>query len=86
MLEFNKRELKFKYGGEEQVLRFPSVRDLSEYQKQYKKASEEEQAEVVVHFLVKLGLKEKVAGELEAHHVEKILAELTAKDSEEKED
>jgi len=78
MLEFSKRELKFKYDGEEHTVRFPSVKDLSEYQKKFKEAGEDSTAVVVVDFLEKLGLKKSVAEELESHHVEVILKELTS--------
>lgn len=77
MLEFNKRELKFKFDGDEQKLRFPSVKDLSAYQKKYKKVGEEDSAEVVVDFLVELGLKKEVAEMLETRQVEVILKKLT---------
>lgn len=77
MLEFNKRELKFKYDGKEHCIRYPSVKDLSEYQKKYKDVKEEETIDVVVKFLSDLGLEESVGYELERDHLEVILKELT---------
>lgn len=77
MLDLQKRQLKFKYDGEDQLIRYPSVKDLSEYQEKYKEAEGKNEAGVVIEFLIDLGLNAKIANELEASHVQLIMKELT---------
>ena len=77
MLEFKKKKLKFKYDDEEHCIRFPSVKDLGEYQKKYKEAEDSDAPEIVIDFLVRLGLDQGVAEVLESDHVAVIMKELT---------
>ncbi len=78
MLDFSRRELVFKFDGEEQTVRFPSVKDLAKYQEEYAKAEEGKQGQLIIDFLVSLGLKQEVADLLEIEACTAILKELTS--------
>ena len=75
MLEFSRRELKFKLDDREHNVNFPSVKQMAEYSKAY--AESEDKFESVIEFLVKLGLEKEVCENLELDHLNKIIKVLT---------
>jgi hypothetical protein len=76
MLELNSRKLSFKFNGEDQLLKFPTVKELRDYSNEYDKA--EDKISMISKFLVSLGLNQEVCDQLELGHLETILKELTS--------
>ena len=74
-MEFFSKELEFKFNGEDQKCRFPTIRELKDYQKDYAKT--EEKLDVIEGFLIKLGLKEEVVQSLHMDHLTKIIEEIS---------
>ena len=75
MLEFTRKELKFKLDGNEYLLKFPSVKQISEYSVSYEKA--EDKFDCIVEFLNRLGLSREVSEGMELDHLTTILKALT---------
>ena len=80
MLNLETNNLKFKFNGKEQSMRFPTVKEWGSYRKKLK-GSEGEEAELMLKFFVDLGLDKKVAESLEAHHAESLVSALIEKKS-----
>lgn len=76
MLEFKRKELKFKLDDVVYNLRFPSVDQTRNYAKDYAKAKDT--FDCVMEFLSKLGLPKKISGGMEMDHLNQIIGALTA--------
>jgi len=75
MLEFVKRELEFKFDDEVYKIKFPTVKEMSEYSKTYDE--KEDKFEVIVNFLEKLGLQRDITEQMEVNHLTTIVKALT---------
>ena len=75
MLEFVKRELEFKFDDEVYKIKFPTVKEMSEYSKTYDE--KEDKFEVIVNFLEKLGLQRDITEQMEVKHLTTIVKALT---------
>jgi hypothetical protein len=75
MLEFKKRELEFNFEGEAYRMKFPTVKQTSDYAKNHDKA--EDKLEEVIKFLEVLGLKREVSENMEVPHLEAVIGALT---------
>lgn len=71
-MEFKRKSLEFSFDGEKYKVKFPSVKQLSEFQKE---VSVKESAELsdTVNFLDRLGLPADVAYEMELEHLTVIM-------------
>ena len=67
--EFKRKTLKLKLDGSEYKVLFPTVKQLSEFQKDFKK---EQELDLMTSFLEKLDLPKEVAEGLEAEHLKEI--------------
>lgn len=76
MLELTKKRLQFKVDEGTYEIVYPSLKAFSNYQKEVKK-HEGDEAEMAINFLVKLGLDQQVAEELEVDHVLAIMEEIS---------
>lgn len=81
MLEFESRNLVFKYDGKECRLRFPSAKDWGEYQSKVAEIKDDSASTINagIDFFVTLGLEKEVAEKLEPFQMEKIIDELSKK-------
>lgn len=69
----SKKVLKVKFEGESFDVRFPSMLEAVELGKKTKDKTEAEQSDVMVEFLVKLGLSKKLMGVLDPDAVNMIV-------------
>ena len=75
MLEFIRRELKFKLDDVEYNLKFPSVKQISLYSKEYDES--DDKFICVINFLANLGLKSEISEGMEMNHLTQIVEALT---------
>lgn len=80
MLNLETNNLKFKFNGKEQSMRFPTVKEWGKYRNKLKN-NEGKEAELMLEFFVDLGLDKKVSESLEAHHAESLVNALVEKKS-----
>lgn len=76
MLEFARKELKFKLDDTVYNLKYPNVKQINEYSKNHEKS--DDKFETTLDFLVDLGLKKDVSENMEIDHLTAIIEALTA--------
>lgn len=77
MLKFNKRVLEMDVYGEIVEIPFPSVDDFCEFEKERANSESEQQVDLMVNFISKLGMKEELIRSLEPSHLIEIVNELS---------
>ena len=83
-MELKKRVLNFKFDGEEIELRFPTVINMRDYGRdvtEAKKVDDSDVIDVMLDFLVKLGLPERMKFDLEQDHVKQIMNAVSPQDN-----
>lgn len=80
-MELKKRVLSFKFEGKEINVKFPTVIQMRDYGIEAKKLKEGDSKfiDLMLDFLVKLGLPSELKEELEHEHVMKIMDSITPK-------
>ena len=76
MLKLQTRKLESEFNDKKYMANFPSVHQLKDYSVEYDK--EEDKTDVVINFLVKLGLPSEVVSQFEMDHLTLILEELSS--------
>ena len=77
MLELKRRVLEFKLDEEVITVKYPSVKQVSEYSKTYDTAKADDKFDEVVKFLEGLGLAREVCEGMEVSHLETVIKALT---------
>lgn len=76
MLEFKTRVLQFNFNNEKHEIKFPTVKEIQDYNESLEKEKNEMKA--ICDLIVGLGLERSVCEQLEVPHLEAILKELTS--------
>lgn len=75
-MELKKTVLKFKFEDEDVMLRYPTVMHVRNYSSNVKNAKDDDNKimDIMLDFLVELGLPDKFKSELEMGHIETIMS------------
>lgn len=77
-MEFKRTELKLNVYGKDYTVKFPSIGELSHYEKQLKNDTGNE-IEHVLNLLDSLGLPRNIANGMEMHHLMAVVEKFTEK-------